>query len=733
MNAKRALASRRKESITARSTRSMELKRTSAAVPGVRDAAAKPLRKSTRSMELKRSSPAVRGVRDAAAKPLRKIVDLDTAVVKKDVLMACLMCNICKNTMQEVTTISECLHAFCRKCIFDAAPASCPVCNVDLGTRPLEKLKPDPTLNTLVKYFNSVLTTGRGGGRASSSKVEIAMAKDAAATTKKNHEDPACNWIADDEEAAVARAEEEEAQELLLLTCPKCKQPLEEEEEPTSITCGDHELICRRCTAFRAAAATVWPLCNVNLQRIMSPRRKMQLLDQPELSSFDSLLNSKVAGAPASSSSKETGAVTSGPAAAAKNRQTRKAAEATTASKETGAVTSGPAAAAKNRQTRKAAEATTASKETGAVTSGPAAAAKNRQTRKAAEATTASKKTGAVTSGPAAAAKNRQTRKAAEATTAPSAWTPASKRKRLSSKSLAKKNDAAARPATTGSLHPLDFAGTSHAAADPPKAAYLNCILNKCAHEEEDFLKDLQSIKSRRSLRIWTADNNNSVKLQMRRIVPPAVLQPPPQIAVAVADHDPIDLSLSLGQGRLDLHVPAATEYNAADAADQQQGMKNQQQQQQIWVHLQPATTTTTTTTKLVQLKLTNDDAATATGAAPAAPPPRDQELPPLDSPYLRIKDVDMPVSVLKSYLMRKLSLNPEEEDVDILQCHNSNNMIPLNMQSVIQQLLLQLQFLESFGDLPEAVQPKDLVALLSYKRKPLSLAALKTQSQLPT
>jgi hypothetical protein len=658
-------------------------------------------------MELKRSSAAVRGVRDAAAKPLRKrkIVDLDTAVVKKDVLMACLMCNICKNTMQEVTTISECIHSFCRKCIFDAAPASCPVCSVDLGTRPLEKLKPDPTLDSLVKYFNSLLTTGGGGRRASSSKVEIAMAKDAAATTKKNHEDPACNWIANDEEAAVARAEEEEEQEVLLLTCPKCKQPLEE-EEPTSITCGDHELICRRCTAFRAAAATVWPLCNVNLQRIMSPRRKLQLLDQPELSSFDSLRNSKVAGAPASSSSKETGLVTSGPAAAAKNRQTRKA---------------------------------------------------------------------------------------AEATTAPSAWTPASKRNRLSLKSLAKKNDAAARPATTGSLHPLDFAETSHAAADPPKAAYLNCILNKCAHEEEDV--QMKSIRNRRSLRIWTDDNDKSVKLQMRRIVPPAVLQPPPQIAVDVADHDPIDLSLSLGQGRLDLHVPAATEYNAADAADQQQGMKNQQQQQ-IWVHLQPATRTTTT--KLVQLKLTNDDAATATRAAPAAPPPHDQELPPLDSPYLRIKDADMPVSVLKSYLMRKLSLNPEEDDVDILQCHNSNNMIPVQLpmsrcsnnnshatdddlaehdhdidhlplkalsfqwfsaQHAItnpaaaaavagdtyshpfvltddhthDDVLLWDKFPESFGDLPETVQPKDLVAFLVYKRKPLSLAALKTRSQLPT
>jgi len=42
-------------------------------------------------------------------------------------------------------------------------------------------------------------------------------------------------------------------------------------------------------------------------------------------------------------------------------------------------------------------------------------------------------------------------------------------------------------------------------------------------------------------------------------------------------------------------------------------------------------------------------------------------------------------------------------------------------------------KFPESFGDLPETVQPKDLVAHLAYKRKPLSVAALKTQTQLPT
>ncbi|KAL6312697.1 hypothetical protein AAG906_008884 [Vitis piasezkii] len=50
----------------------------------------------------------------------------------------------------DATTISECLHTFCRKCIYnkisDEELECCPICNTDLGCVPLEKLRPDHNL-----------------------------------------------------------------------------------------------------------------------------------------------------------------------------------------------------------------------------------------------------------------------------------------------------------------------------------------------------------------------------------------------------------------------------------------------------------------------------------------------------------------------------------------------------------------------------------------------------------
>ncbi|XP_020258261.1 E3 ubiquitin protein ligase DRIP2-like, partial [Asparagus officinalis] len=53
----------------------------------------------------------------------------------------------CNKLLRDATTISECLHTFCRKCIFeklnDEEVDCCPVCNIDLGCAPLEKLRAD--------------------------------------------------------------------------------------------------------------------------------------------------------------------------------------------------------------------------------------------------------------------------------------------------------------------------------------------------------------------------------------------------------------------------------------------------------------------------------------------------------------------------------------------------------------------------------------------------------------
>ncbi|XP_068650200.1 E3 ubiquitin protein ligase DRIP2-like [Aristolochia californica] len=70
--------------------------------------------------------------------------------VKKELLVACITCPLCDKLLKEATTISECLHTFCRKCIYDKLTEEeidcCPICNIDLGCSPLEKLRPDHNL-----------------------------------------------------------------------------------------------------------------------------------------------------------------------------------------------------------------------------------------------------------------------------------------------------------------------------------------------------------------------------------------------------------------------------------------------------------------------------------------------------------------------------------------------------------------------------------------------------------
>ncbi|TXG63764.1 hypothetical protein EZV62_010758 [Acer yangbiense] len=70
--------------------------------------------------------------------------------VKRDTIAACMTCPLCNNLLRDATTISECLHTFCRKCIYDKISDEelecCPVCNIHLGCVPLEKLRPDHTL-----------------------------------------------------------------------------------------------------------------------------------------------------------------------------------------------------------------------------------------------------------------------------------------------------------------------------------------------------------------------------------------------------------------------------------------------------------------------------------------------------------------------------------------------------------------------------------------------------------
>lgn len=72
--------------------------------------------------------------------------------VRRETIAACITCPLCNKLLKAATTISECLHTFCKKCIYDKLSDDelecycCPICNIDLGCAPLEKLRPDHNL-----------------------------------------------------------------------------------------------------------------------------------------------------------------------------------------------------------------------------------------------------------------------------------------------------------------------------------------------------------------------------------------------------------------------------------------------------------------------------------------------------------------------------------------------------------------------------------------------------------
>ncbi|KAK8952626.1 E3 ubiquitin protein ligase DRIP2 [Platanthera guangdongensis] len=70
--------------------------------------------------------------------------------LKRELIAACMTCPLCHKLIRDATTISECLHSFCRKCILnklsDEEADCCPICEIDLGCLPEEKLRPDHNL-----------------------------------------------------------------------------------------------------------------------------------------------------------------------------------------------------------------------------------------------------------------------------------------------------------------------------------------------------------------------------------------------------------------------------------------------------------------------------------------------------------------------------------------------------------------------------------------------------------
>ncbi|KAK4357069.1 hypothetical protein RND71_022679 [Anisodus tanguticus] len=69
-----------------------------------------------------------------------------------------LTCGICKKLCKKVTIIEECCHRFCKKCITKKITEEkshvCPVCNLDLGVAPLQKIRPDHQVQEIRDIFS---------------------------------------------------------------------------------------------------------------------------------------------------------------------------------------------------------------------------------------------------------------------------------------------------------------------------------------------------------------------------------------------------------------------------------------------------------------------------------------------------------------------------------------------------------------------------------------------------
>ncbi|GAB4843254.1 hypothetical protein Ancab_013221 [Ancistrocladus abbreviatus] len=78
--------------------------------------------------------------------------------VKREKIVACMTCPLCYKLFTDATTIPECLHTFCRKCITDKITEEhlyhCPVCKASLCSNPIQKLRADNSLQELrLKLF----------------------------------------------------------------------------------------------------------------------------------------------------------------------------------------------------------------------------------------------------------------------------------------------------------------------------------------------------------------------------------------------------------------------------------------------------------------------------------------------------------------------------------------------------------------------------------------------------
>jgi len=88
----------------------------------------------------------------------KELSQYSTIHLNKEALLDLLKCPLCKGYYRTPYTINECMHTFCRSCIFKYFASSiqrevCPICETKIGGRPMDSLIFDNNLDSLLNIL----------------------------------------------------------------------------------------------------------------------------------------------------------------------------------------------------------------------------------------------------------------------------------------------------------------------------------------------------------------------------------------------------------------------------------------------------------------------------------------------------------------------------------------------------------------------------------------------------
>merc|ERR1712166_789015 len=90
----------------------------------------------------------------------------NTITFKPRILNPYITCSLCMGYFRNATTITECLHTYCRSCIlryFQESKKDCPVCGHDLSPYPLEMIRHDHMTQSIINKMLANDWTPAGG------------------------------------------------------------------------------------------------------------------------------------------------------------------------------------------------------------------------------------------------------------------------------------------------------------------------------------------------------------------------------------------------------------------------------------------------------------------------------------------------------------------------------------------------------------------------------------------